>query len=256
MAHQSLNHVSVIRTTFALNVWLLFQLQHEEPPSSDLATPGGTFPNSHRASPPGIIVVQTPTVGVLPVFEEEDYRSCEKHPDEKQKYFCRLCVVLLCKTCAVSEHTHHNYMCTTLREAYVHFKPSTEELLGTTQVKINMLDYAYEETKTMADKVAEKEQEAITDAKKIFQAHREALAEREQAIIAQISTIAKLRQDSLSKEKDTIKGALKSLKALSSQAGRAQKDNHHGLMLALAFLFFLPIRDTVYTAYYAKLLIF
>ena len=205
---------------------------HEEPPSNnDLATPGGSFPNSHQASPPGSIVVQTPTVEVLPVFEEEDYRSCEKHPDEKQKYFCRLCVVMLCKTCAVSKHTHHNYMYTTLREAYVHFKPSTDELLGTTQVKINMLDYAYEETKTMADKVAEKEQEAITDAKKIFQAHREALAEREQAIIAQISTIAKLRQDSLSKEKDTIEGALKSLKALSSQAGRAQKDNHHGLML-------------------------
>ena len=34
----------------------------------------------------------------------------------------------------------------------------------------------------MADKVADKEQEGITDTKKIFQAHREALTEREQAI--------------------------------------------------------------------------
>lgn len=202
---------------------------HDETTASNLTTPGGSYPNSRRTSPPGSIVVHTPPSEPVPVFEEEDYKSCETHPNEKQKLFCHLCMTLLCETCAANEHALHNYM--SLSEGYIRFRPSIEELLGTTQVKINMLDYAFEETKTMEEKVAEKEQEAITKAKKIFQAHRESLKEREEAIIAQISTIAKLRQDSLSKEKDTIEGALKSLKSLSSQAESAQEENDHGLVL-------------------------
>lgn len=197
-------------------------------------TPVSSQPSSRKTTPPSAsAIVQSPIVEPLPPFNEEDYQNCERHSEEKLAFFCQECVELVCKSCTLKEHARHSYM--TLREAYMRFRPTVEELLGKTHVEINMLDLSFDAAEKMTQSVVDKSQEAVDGVHKIFQAHREALAQREKEVCAQISAIADLRLDSLTKERENIETVLKSLRSLSSSAEKALGENNHGQMLVIHF---------------------
>ena len=196
-----------------------------------------SLPSSRRSTPPGMtlspFVLQSPASEALPVFEEEELGACSKHSDEKLTCFCQICVVVVCKNCAVAEHTHHNYI--DLREAFVRFKPDVQALLERTKVKINWLDSSLKEAESMSEQVKSKQQDAIQKVKKIFQSHREALLKREEEVIEQINSIATERLESLSKESESINEVQESLKSLSASAEEASKEKNRGQMLVSHF---------------------
>ena len=191
-----------------------------------------TFPasSSRKISPPANV---SPAFEQLPVFDEDEYKTCEEHPEEKLVYFCKTCVAVICNTCATNKHLHHS--CMLLREAYTRFKPTLEELVGKTKVEVNMLDLSFDAAEKMTHSVVAKKQEAIAGVQRIFQAHKEALAQREKEVIAQVNAIADLRLDSLSKEKENITSSLQSLKSLSSSAEQALQEDDKGEMMVTHF---------------------
>ncbi len=200
----------------------------------DTPTSAVSQSSSRRISPPCTdSAVSTPisatSMDQLPTFDEDEYQSCEKHAGMKLALFCSSCVVVACKKCVSSDHIHHN--CITLREAYMHFKPSIKELLSKKEVELNMLDLSYEAAENMTKSIALKQQEAVEGAHKIFQAHREALTLREQEVVTQIRAIADVRLDALAKEKDNIQSSLKALKSLSETAESALEGGNKGDLL-------------------------
>lgn len=197
-------------------------------------TPTNSLPSSRRTTPPnmtpsGGLVIQSPASEALPVFEEEELDACSKHSEERLMYFCQICVAVVCKNCAVADHTHHNYI--NLREAFVRFKPDVQALLERTKVKINCLDNSSKEAEAMSEQVKQKQQDAIQNVQKIFQSHREALLKREEEVIAQINSIAAKRLESLSQETESIKGVQESLKSLSLTAEESFNEKNRGQML-------------------------
>ena len=162
-------------------------------------------------------------------FDESDYRICEQHKDEKVSFFCEACTVVVCRLCAATKHQQHN--CMTLQQAYVHFRPTVEELMGKTHVEINMLDLSFDASEKMMHNVTRNKDEAIADIKKIFRAHREAVTQRENEVIEQVVSIASVRLESLKKEKEKIESNLSSFKNLSSIAEKALKDGDKGQIL-------------------------
>lgn len=211
---------------------------HSQTPTSKdhqiINTPTNSMPSSRRASPPSSVTpsslaIQSPASEALPVFEEEELDACSVHSDEKLTYFCQLCVVVVCKTCVVAEHPHHN--CIDLREAFIRFKPDVQALLERTKVKINCLDSSFKEAEGMSDLVKQKQREAIQNVQKIFQSHREALQKREDEVIAQINSIATMRLESLANETESITEVQGSLKNLSATAEKAFQDKNRGQML-------------------------
>lgn len=199
---------------------------------SNVGSPlGGPLPSSRRTTPPSSTSNPSQAAEPLPTFEEDELESCGKHPDEKLAYLCPACAVLACKSCAGMEHAHHN--CLGLREAFVHFRPNMEDLLGKSQVDLDLLEYSLTETKKMNAKVSEKQKEAVGDVQKIFQAHKEAVARREQEVISQINEISSMRITSLTKDEEGISKALESVRALS-QAGESslQEGNRSRILVA------------------------
>ena len=174
-------------------------------------------PPSLGATPPGVPpTLPSPMGQLLPFDGDEELSDCESHPEEKRAYFCQECVSVLCKSCVMDGHTHHS--CMSLRDAYLHFRPTSRDLLGKAQVEIDMLDLSFDAAKKMTESVSEKKEAAAEEVHQIFQAHREALAQREKEIIAQIDTVTTLRLESLAHEKDKIADTTKSLKELSAAA--------------------------------------
>lgn len=192
-------------------------------------SPPNSLPSSRRTTPPG----STPSGGqakeLLPTFEEDELDSCAKHPDEKLALFCPTCATLTCQSCRGVDHTHHT--CLGLREAFLHFKPNLEELLGKAHVDLDLLDYSLAETEKMTTKVGEKQQEAISEVQKIFQAHRDAVSQREQEVIDQINEITSMRINSLVKDKEKISQALESLRSLSQAGESVMKGGEKSKML-------------------------
>ena len=195
-------------------------------------TPTSSQASSRKTTPPSTIV-QSPPGEQPPPFDEEACKACDRHPEEKVIYFCEVCVAVVCNSCILSDHSHHSYM--TLKDAYIRFRPTVEELLSKSHVEINMLDLSKDAAEKMTKSVVTKQQEAIAGVYKIFQAHKDALAQREKEVIAQINAIADLRLDSLSKEKENIESALKSLKALNSLAEDALQEKDQGRILLTHF---------------------
>ena len=195
-------------------------------------TPTSSQASSRKTTPPSTIV-QSPPGEQPPPFDEEACKACDRHPEEKVIYFCEICVAVVCNSCILSDHSHHSYM--TLKDAYIRFRPTVEELLSKSHVEINMLDLSKDAAEKMTKSVVTKQQEAIAGVYKIFQAHKDALAQREKEVIAQINAIADLRLDSLSKEKENIESALKSLKALNSLAEDALQEKDQGRILLTHF---------------------
>ena len=195
-------------------------------------TPTSSQASSRKTTPPSTNV-QSPPVEQPPAFDEEACRVCNKHPEEKLSYYCEVCVAVVCNSCILSDHSHHRYM--TLRDAFIHFKPTVQELLSKSHVEINMLDLSKDAAEKMTKSVIMKQKEAIAGVYEIFQAHKDALAQREKEVIAQINAIADLRLDSLSKEKEKIESALKSLKDLNSSAEDALQENDQGRILLTHF---------------------
>lgn len=192
--------------------------------------------SSRRISPPGPSISSTISTPIsassmdhLPSFDEDEYRICDTHSPEKLSLFCPMCIAIACKKCASSNHAHHN--CMTLREAYIQFKPAVRELLGKTQVEVNMLDLSYEAAENMSKSIVAKQKEAVAGVHAIFLAHREALVQREQEVVAQINAIADLRLDALAREKESIQTSLKALKSLSSTAESTLDDGNTGGIL-------------------------
>ena len=210
---------------------------HSQTPTSKdhkiISTPTNSMPSSRRASPPSVtpsgLAIQSPASEALPVFEEEELDACGVHSDEKLTYFCQLCVVVVCKSCVLAKHPHHN--CIDLREAFVRFKPDVQALLERTKVKINCLDNSFKEAEGMSEQVKLKQKEAIQNVQKIFQSHREALQKREEEVIAQINSITTMRLESLTKETESITEVQRSLKSLSSTAEKAFQEKNRGQML-------------------------
>lgn len=213
-----------------------------------ISTPSSlSHSGSRKTSPPSSTLLPSPVGDQLPVFGDNDYESCEKHADEKLAFFCQICVTVVCKSCLVSDHSHHN--CLALREAYMRFKPAVEELLGKTQVEINMLDISFDAAEKMTESVSVKKADAVSEVHKIFQTHREALVQRELEVAAQVNAIADLRLDSLSKEKENISACLKSLKSLSLNAEKTLRDANKGEMLVSHFLLSEKLRNGHSPAY-------
>lgn len=199
-----------------------------------ISTPTSSQASSRKTTPPGVsTIIQSPPGEQPPPFDEEECSTCDKHPEEKLAYFCQTCVAVVCNSCSVSDHSHHS--CMTLREAYIRFNPTVGELLGKSQVEVNMLDLSFDAAEKMTKSVSKKQQEAVADVYKVFQAHKDALVQREKEVIAQINAIADLRLDSLSKEKEKIESALKSLKSLNSLAEKALSENDKGQILVTHF---------------------
>lgn len=195
-----------------------------------LDTPNSSQSSSRKTTPPSA-PLHSPID--LKGFDEDQLPNCDIHPDEKVAFFCHVCVVVVCKSCGLDHHSHHN--CLGLKEAYAHFRPNIEELLSKTQVEINMLDLSYDAAERMTESVVQKQTEAVAGVHKIFQAHREALAQREKEVISQINTIAEFRLHSLSKGKEDISGALSDLKSLSSEAEKALQEDEKSQMLVTHF---------------------
>ena len=189
-------------------------------------TPNNSQSSSCKTTPPSVSA-HSPVE--LEDFDEDSLPNCEVHPDEKQAFFCHMCMAIVCKSCALHNHSHHN--CLSIREAYIHFKPNIEELLSKAQVEINMLDLSYDAAEKMTESIAKKKSEAIAGVHQIFQAHQEALAQREKEVIAQINTIADMRLHSLSEEREDITVTLKSLKSLSTSAEQAMQERDRSQML-------------------------
>ena len=189
-------------------------------------SPSSSRSSSRKASPPN-------TAARSPVemegFDESQLLSCNNHPDQKLAFFCHSCVVVVCKSCIMDQHTHHS--CVALREAYAHVKPNIKAILGKCQVEINMLDLSYEASKKMTESVTLKQSEAIAEVCKVFQAHQEALAQQEKEVVSQINSIAELRLKSLSSERENIHKALESLKSLNSSAEKVLQEENRGKIL-------------------------
>lgn len=146
--------------------------------------------------------------------------SCTSHPDERLSHFCFICAKLVCTACTSStEHAHHK--CINLQEAYTHIQPGIDDMMRKTQVELDLLQYSLADVTSMSDNVDEKQQEAISKAKQIFQAHREALAAREKEVIAQINDIASKRMSSLKSKQERIVSALDLLKRLLQNGEKA-----------------------------------
>ena len=215
---------------------------HEKSSSSKdhqiLRSPSSSLPSSQRTTPPGSVTsrpISSPSKEPLPTFEEDELEldSCSEHPDEKLAYFCVTCVGLACNMCTNVKHAHHN--CLGLIEAYKHFKPSIKDLLGKTQVELDLLEYSLAETKKMSNRVSEKQQEAVANVKKIFQTHRDALAMQEQKVITQINDIANLRITSLLKEEKSIFNAMESIQSHSKAGEKALQEGNKSQMLSVHF---------------------
>ena len=198
--------------------------------NSALPPPGyGSLPGSRKTSPPSSLNPIQP----LPSFEDEDLDQCERHPEEKLAYFCPTCAVLACKSCAGTEHVHHNFL--GLSEAFVHFRPSLQDLLSKAQMEVELLEYLLTETKKMNASVSEKQQETVVNVRKIFQAHREAVAKREQEVIAQINEIASVRNASLSKDEENMLQMMESVRSLSQAGEVTLQDGNKSQMLVMHY---------------------
>lgn len=190
------------------------------PPSSNTTTnhqliglPPASLPGSRRTTPPGSL---TPYEPLPPPLEEDELDSCEKHPDERLIFFCPPCATLVCKICLGVDHAHHNIL--SVHEALHRYRPNLKELLSKSQVELDLLEYSLTETKKMGSRVAEKQQEAVSEVRRIFQAHREEVGKREQEVIAQINNVASIRSGSLANDEEKIGKFLDSVRSLS-QAG-------------------------------------
>ena len=150
----------------------------------------------------------------------DDGESCTSHPDERLSHFCFICAKLVCTACTSStEHAHHK--CINLQEAYTHIQPGIDDMMRKTQVELDLLQYSLADVTSMSDNVDEKQQEAISKAKQIFQAHREALAAREKEVIAQTNDIASKRMSSLKSKQERIVSSLDLLKRLLQNGEKA-----------------------------------
>jgi tripartite motif-containing protein 71 len=139
--------------------------------------------------------------------------SCPKHVSKKLAFFCPTCAELACQNCCSVDHTHHD--CLDLGEAFLSFRPNLDDLLSKALVDAELLNCSLAETEKMATKVAEKQQEAISEVQKIFQALKDAVAQQEQEVIDQINVITSMHTDSLEKDKENIAQALESVRTLS-----------------------------------------
>lgn len=189
-------------------------------------SPASSRSSSRKMTPPNV-AVQSPVE--LEGFDDNQLPNCILHQDEKLAFFCHMCIEIICKSCVLDHHSHHN--CAALKEAYAQAKPDIEAMLGKSQVEINMLDLSHEASEKMTDSVVLKQNEAITEVRKVFQAHQEALAQQEKEVIAQVKSIAELRLKSLSTEREDIHNALESLKSLNAAAEEALRDENRGEML-------------------------
>lgn len=181
------------------------------------------------STPPRPKPIQSPPNEPFPTIEEDEMELCVNHPEEKLAYFCLVCSDLECTICVSTEHAHHK--CIELREAYSQFRPEIKVLLRKTQVELDLLQSSLTDVKKMNTKVNEKQKEAISNVKQIFQAHREAVAIREIEVIAQINDIASKRTSSLNSEEKAVMNALGSLKSLSQASDKAVHDGNKSLML-------------------------
>ena len=190
-------------------------------------SPTNSCAGSRRTSPPNTASARSPVD--LEGFDDVQLASCSTHSDEKLSFFCNSCVKVVCTSCVIDQHPHHN--CTALKEAYGRFRPNIEAVLGKSQVEVNMLDLSLKASEKMAESVATKKNEAITEVEKVFQAHHEALAQQEKEVVAQVNRIAELRLESLSTEREDIQETLLSLKLLNSAAENALCEENRGEML-------------------------
>ena len=189
-------------------------------------SPNSSRSSSRKTTPPSASA-RSPID--LEEFSENLLSNCSIHSDEKVMFFCQVCIVVLCKSCALDHHSHHN--CMALKEAYAHFKPNVEALLSKSQVEVNMLDLSHEAAEKMTESVVLKKSEAISDVHTIFQAHQEVLTQQEKEVVTQVNSIAELRLKSLTSERESIDDTLKSLKSLNSAAEKALREDDRGQML-------------------------
>lgn len=205
-------------------------IDHQQNPLSKdhriIDSPTSSQASSRKTSPPS---TTTRSPIELEGFDENKLRNCSSHTDQKLTFFCNFCAEVVCKSCVLDHHTHHN--CTPLKEAYSHIKPNVETVLNKTHVEINMLDISYEASEKMTKSVAQKQNEAITEVHKVFKAHQEALAQQEKEVIAQIDNIAKLRLKALSAEREEIRDTVAILKSLNTMGEKALCEENKGDML-------------------------
>ena len=204
-------------------------IHQQDPLSKDhriVDSPNSSCSSSRRTSPPNT-AARSPVD--LDGFDDAQLKNCASHSEEKLSFFCNSCVQVVCKSCVVSQHSHHS--CVALKEAYGHVRPNIESVLGKSQVEADLLDITLKASEKMSESVATKKDEATAEVNKVFKAHQEALAQQEKEVVAQIHRIAELRLESLSREREGIHDTLSSLKLLTTSAERALHDENRGEML-------------------------
>ena len=86
----------------------VFDSSHLTSPSTNSCSP--TSNKSSTTSPSGLPARLSSVITLDDQIDGiETHGDCVKHDGLKLVYFCQTCGVLICKTCLISDHTHHNY---------------------------------------------------------------------------------------------------------------------------------------------------
>ncbi|KAI6647119.1 E3 ubiquitin-protein ligase TRIM71-like [Oopsacas minuta] len=199
-------------------------------PSTNSCSPSST--KSSIASPSGMPPCRLTNVMTLDdqIDGIETHGECAKHDANRLIYFCQTCGVLICKTCLIADHTHHNYGY--IREMYDRFKPAIEELVSKTKVEVLLLENSVKSIAKLSESVEQKNTDCLKKLQETITQYTEALVEYEQDLREKVKSITHKRIHSLKGQKNSLEGALTSLKTISLSAEKALKEENKGEVLA------------------------
>ena len=86
----------------------IFDISQLTSPSTNSCSPTST--KSSVTSPSGL----PPRLANIMTLDDqidgiETHGDCSRHDGDRLIYFCQTCGILICKTCLIADHTHHNY---------------------------------------------------------------------------------------------------------------------------------------------------
>jgi len=128
--------------------------------------------------------------------------NCGEHPNEELKLFCETCDKLICRDCALVEHSKPEHKYLFIKQAYSQYSPQVEENLKTVTNKKNFINTSIVELIEMSNKINAKIETIKKEIMMNFNLIQQAIIERENRLLNDIESI---RVQKLTKLTEQIK---------------------------------------------------
>jgi tripartite motif-containing protein 71 len=161
--------------------------------------------------------------------EPPHHDLCLRHTDERLTYFCKHCMVPLCRLC-IKENEHRMHPYVTIKDAFLEIQPSFSTLSTKITEQLALLNKSVASIEKVRGSILQKREETAMSMQHLFQNYREAIAKREKEVLTQLNIITDLRLNSLLKEQQDLESIKSSLLELNREMKKENNEQNSHLL--------------------------